>query len=67
MLYLAQVTKTNAYGYEINNLQETQSNLKNEYANLQVDSARLQSLNRVQDSSVAKNLTPVAPSGVVQD
>jgi hypothetical protein len=66
LLYLTQVTKTNGYGYSINNLQAQQSQLKDQKANLQVTSARLQSLNRVSASDVAKGMVSVAPSGVVQ-
>lgn len=67
LLYLTQVTKTNAYGYKINDLQQQQAQLKAQNDDLEVASARLQSLDRVQSSAVAKNLTPVAPSGSVQD
>jgi hypothetical protein len=66
LLYLTQVTKTNGYGYTINNLEQQQSQLKDQKANLEVSAARLQSLQRVSSSSVAKNLVSVAPSGVVQ-
>jgi hypothetical protein len=66
LLYLTQVTKTNAYGYQINNLQEQQQSLKTQHDNLEVASARLQSLSRVQGSAVAKNLVSVAPSDTVQ-
>lgn len=66
LLYLTQVTKTNGYGYTINNLEQQQSQLKDQKANLEVSAARLQSLNRVSASNVAKNLVSVAPSGVVQ-
>jgi hypothetical protein len=66
LLYLTQVTKTNGYGYTINNLQQQQSQLKDQKANLEVSAARLQSLDRVSASNVAKNLVSVAPSGVVQ-
>lgn len=66
LLYLTQVTKTNAYGYKINDLQQQQSQLKAQHDDLEVASARLQSLDRVQSSDAAKNLTPVAPSGSVQ-
>jgi hypothetical protein len=66
LLYLTQVTKTNGYGYTINNLEEQQSQLKDQKANLEVSAARLQSLERVSASNVAKNLVTVAPSGVVQ-
>jgi hypothetical protein len=67
LLYLTQVTKTNAFGYQINNLQQTQSSLKSEHDNLEVDSARMQSLTRVQNSAVAKSMVAVTPSGTVQN
>lgn len=67
LLYLTQVTKTNAYGYQVNNLQEKQAALQTEHDNLALASARLQSLNRVQTSQVASALVPVAPSGTIQN
>ena len=67
LLYLTQVTKTNAYGYQINALQEKQAQLKSEHDNLELASARLQSLARVQQSNVASSLVPIAPSGTVQE
>lgn len=67
MVYLTQVTKTNAYGYKVNSLQQQQTQLKSENDSLQVASARLQSLDRVQNSDVAKALVPTTPSGTVQD
>ncbi len=66
LLYLTQVTKTNAYGYRISSLQKQQTQLKAEHDNLELASASWQSVDRVQNSRVAKNLTPVAPSGSVQ-
>lgn len=66
LLYLTQVTKTNSYGYSINNLQQQQSALVDQKTNLEVTSARLQSLNRVSSSDVAKNLVSVVPGGVIQ-
>lgn len=66
LLYLTQVTKTNAFGYEINGMQQKQSQLKSEHDDLEVASARLQSLSRVQNSEVAKSMVPVAPSATVQ-
>ena len=67
LLYLTQVTKTNAYGYQINSLIQQQSQLKSQHDDLEVASARLQSLDRVQNSGVAQSLTAVAPSAVVQN
>ena len=66
LLYLTQVTKTNGYGYTINNLEDTQSQLQDEKANLEVNSARLQSLDRVAASEATKSLVQATPSGVVQ-
>jgi hypothetical protein len=67
LLYLTQVTKTNAYGYQINGLQKQQQQLKNEHDDLEVASARLQSLSRVQNSDVAKNMVSVAPSATAKN
>lgn len=67
LLYLAQVTKTNAFGYQINNLQKEQSSLQAEHDDLEVSSARLQSMNRAQNSTVAKGMVSVAPSATVRN
>lgn len=65
LLYLTQVTKTNAYGYTINELHVEQTALQDKNDNLQVDSARLQSLDRVANSEVAAGMVAVAPAGSV--
>ncbi len=67
LLYLTQVTKTNAYGYKINGLEQQQTKLKDENAELQVSAARLQALDRVKNSDVAKNMVSVAPSATIQN
>lgn len=67
LLYLTQVTKTNAYGYQINDLHAQQSALQSEHDDLEVAAARLQSLDRVRASSQATALAPVSPSGTVQN
>ncbi len=67
LLYLTQVTKTNVYSYKINSLNHQQSQLQQEHNDLQIASARLQSLSRIQNSSVAKKLVSVAPSGTVSN
>lgn len=66
LLYLTQVTKTNGFGYTINNLEQQQSHLQDQKANLQVSAARLQSLDRVANSNAAKALVSVTPNGVIQ-
>lgn len=67
LLYLTQVTKTNAYGYQISELESQQAQLQSQHEDLEVSAARLQSLSRVQNSDVAKALVPVTPSATVQN
>lgn len=67
LMYLTQVTKTNAYGYGINDLRKQASLLKSEHDELEVASARLQALDRAKNSTVASGLVSVAPSSVVQN
>ncbi len=65
MLYLVQVTKTNAYGYQLNSLQKQQSSLQQENSQLQVASARLQSVQRVASSPEAQALVATTPAATV--
>lgn len=65
VVYLSQVTKTNTYGYQIEGLQTQQQQLESQKQNLEVAQAQLQSLNRVQNSSVAKSMVAVTPSATV--
>ena len=67
LLYLTQVTKTNAYGYQINSLKEKQTQLKTQHDDLAVASARLQSLSRIQHSQEAKSLVSVTPSDTLRN
>jgi hypothetical protein len=66
LLYLTQVTKTDAYGYSINKLQTRQAQLKHENEDLVLASAQMQSLDRVQASREATAMVQVAPSGTVR-
>ena len=66
LIYLTQVTKTNAFGYQINELQSQQSSLQATHDELLVSEARLRSVDRVEESKVAKNLVTVAPSDTLQ-
>lgn len=67
LLYLTQVTKTNAYSYRINDLKERQATLQTEHDQLAIDAARLQAQERVKNSAVAKNLVTVAPAATIQN
>lgn len=65
LMYLSQVTKTNTYGYKINNLQQQQASLEAQHDDLELASARLQSLDRVKSSPPAKNLVATEPTATV--
>src|SRR5688572_11381392 len=67
LLYLTQVTKTNAYGYQINNLSKEQTKLQQQHDELEVTAARLQALDRVKNSAAAKRLVSVGPSETIQN
>lgn len=67
LFYLTQVTKTNAFSYRIDSLQKQQTALKDQHADLEVASARLQSLDRIKNSQVAKDLVSVAPSSTLRN
>lgn len=68
LLYLSQVTKTNAFGYRIDQLEKQSVKLQTEHEDLEVASARLQSLERVKNSTyVAQNLSDISPSSTVQN
>jgi hypothetical protein len=66
LLYLTQVTKTNANGYIIDDLQKQYTTLQKEHDDLELSSARLQSLDRVSSSPVNQSLVSVAPVATVQ-
>jgi outer membrane murein-binding lipoprotein Lpp len=67
LLYLTQVTKTNVYSYKINSLQSQQAQLQSEHDQLEVNAARLQSVERVASSSVAQQLVSVTPTATTQN
>lgn len=67
LLYLTQVTKTNAYSYQISDLKDQQASLREEHDQLAIDSARLQAQERIKNSEVSRQLVSVAPAGVVQN
>jgi len=66
LLYLTQVVKATAFSYKINALNKQQTQLQLQHSELEVASARLQALDRISQSAVAKTLVSVAPSGTVQ-
>ena len=67
LLYLTQVTKTNTFSYQINSLDNQQSQLQTQHDQLEVDAARLQSIERVASSTVAQQLTSVNPTASINN
>jgi Tfp pilus assembly protein PilN len=67
LVYLTQVTKTNAFSYEINSLEQEQSVLKEEQKDLELTAARLRAVDSEKVSAAAKNLVSVAPSGTITE
>ena len=57
LIYLTQITKTGTFGYEIQELSAKKAELASQTRDLEVESARLQSLSRVRESNVAQTLT----------
>ena len=62
LLYLNQVTKTSTFNYRISNLTQKQQQLQGEKENLQIEAARLQSIQDVKSSNVAAKLAPSSGS-----
>ena len=58
LLYLGQVTKLGAFGYKISELQSQRSQMQQANQELQVEAARLSSIQHVEDSKVAKQMVP---------
>ncbi len=57
LIYLTQITKTSTFGYQLNDLTTKQEELASENTDLEVELARLQALERVQQSDVAAAMT----------
>lgn len=57
LMYLTQVTKTTSYGYQASDLRTTREDLIKQNQVLEVESTRLQALERIKNSDVAKELT----------
>lgn len=58
LLYLNQVTKTNVFGYEISSLQQKATDLASSKQDLEVEAARLQSIEEIQKSPAVAQMTP---------
>lgn len=66
LVYLTQVTKTNAYSYQIQELQTKQSSLKEDQKDLELTSARLRSIDSAAVAKASEGLVSVAPTATIQ-
>lgn len=57
VIYLSQVSRTNTYSYSLDTLSSQKQQLVEDYSSLEVENARLQSIERVKQSRVATELT----------
>ena len=62
LVYLTQITKTNALGYKLNELSTKQTQLTEEHAGLELEAVRLQNLERIKNSNVAQSLQTTQPT-----
>ncbi|HSX14409.1 MAG TPA: hypothetical protein VLE72_00660 [Candidatus Saccharimonadales bacterium] len=58
LLYLNQITKTNVFGLHITELQKKSSQLQSNKQDLEVEAARLQSIQEVSKSQVVAQMVP---------
>lgn len=67
LVYLTQVTKTNSFSYEINELEKTQSQLREEQKDLELTAARLRSVDSEQVARASASLVPVSPTATITE
>lgn len=60
LVYLTQVTKTSFYGYQLDDRNEEIAALETQRQELEIESAKLQALERVKESSVARAMNDPA-------
>ncbi len=58
LLYLNQITKTNVFGYQVTALQQKTTALATAKQNLEVEAARLESIQAIQQSSAVAQMVP---------
>lgn len=58
LLYLNQITKTNVFGYRVTQLQQQAADLASSKQDLEVEAARLQSIQEIQKSPAVAQMVP---------
>lgn len=66
LIYLTQVTKTGTFGYTKEKLSDQMSELVAKKSELEVENARLKSLQKIQTSQVAKSLSAPASTDYIR-
>jgi len=66
LVYLTQVTKTNSYSYQLDQLKEQQSVLKEETKDLELSATRLRVIDEARIAGAAEELVAVTPTGAIQ-
>jgi len=66
LVYLTQVTKTNSYSYQIDQLEQQQAQLKEEQKDLELSAARLRAIDDARLQGAAEELVAVTPSGTIE-
>lgn len=66
LIYLTQITKTNTFSYEIDRLQQQQSQLKEDQKDLDLTTARLRTLDSEAVSNAADKLVTTQPTATLR-
>jgi cell division protein FtsL len=66
LIYLTQVTKTYALGYRVDELSKKQDQLTTEHANLELESVKLRSIEKVKTSQASAAMVSVSPTTYAQ-
>lgn len=66
MIYLTQVTKTNAFSYQIDRLEQQQSQLKEDQKDLELKAARMRSIDSETVANAADELVSTQPTATIR-
>jgi len=67
LIYLTQATKTTSYDYQADNIDSQIASLSDQKSDLEVENARLQSLQNVKNSDVAKSMTTPVDTNYISE
>ena len=67
LIYLTQATRATGYDYEAQKIDSQIAELATKKTDLEVENARLTALDNVQNSSVARQMTPASETGYISE